>query len=52
VQSPATLCVAVPLPRMPWGGDHFEHTQRQRCGLAFAQHARQHAVDAVGSSTY
>jgi len=48
VQSQVTLCAlcvrAVPSPRTPCGGYYFEHAQRQSCGLAFAQRARQGSV--------
>jgi len=35
---------AVPSPRTPCGGDYFEHAQRQRRDLEFAQRVRQRAV--------
>jgi len=45
VQSPAT-----PSRRAPCVGDHFEHAQRQRRGLAFAPSAVGMRGNAVGSS--
>ena len=48
VQTPATLCKrcgnAVQSSRTPCGGVYFEHAQNKRCGLAFPQRVRQHAV--------
>jgi len=42
---------AVPSPRTPFGGDLFEHAQRQRRSLTFAQRARRGRCDnAVGPS--
>jgi len=35
---------AVQSPRTPCGGVYFEHAQNKRCGLAFPQRVRQHAV--------
>jgi len=48
VQTPATLWKrygnAVQSPKTPCRGVYFKHAQNKRCGLAFAQPVRQHAV--------